>query len=254
MKGVILAGGTGSRLYPTDAHHQQAPAAHLRPADDRVGDRGRRVELGSTRSCSSPAAPTPASSCACSATGTSTASTSSRTPTRRRPAASPRRSAWPSTSPAATRCSSCWPTTSSSAPSGPWSTRSGPTRSGPASSSRRWPSPSTCGTSACRCSSDADGRCRAAHRGEARAPGIRLLRHRHLLLRGRRLRHHRRPGALRPGRARDHRRQQPLRGQGPDGPRRAGGVLGRRRGVDRGVLRRQRLRPGRTGPTAPDRS
>ena len=83
---------------------------------------------------------------------------------------------------------------------------------------------------------------RGAHRGEARGAGVGVLRDRHLLLRGRRVRHHRRPRPLGPGRARDHRRQQSLCRQGPDGARRPGGLLGRRRRVDRGVLRRQRLR------------
>ena len=39
MKGVILAGGTGTPLAPADAHHQQAPAAGLRQADDLLPDR-----------------------------------------------------------------------------------------------------------------------------------------------------------------------------------------------------------------------
>ena len=34
MKGVVLAGGTGSRLSPADQDHQQASAADLRQADD----------------------------------------------------------------------------------------------------------------------------------------------------------------------------------------------------------------------------
>ena len=44
--------------------------------------------------------------------------------------------------------------------------------------------------------------------------GLQVLRHRHLLLRGRRVRHHRRPRAVGPRRAGDHRRQQSLRRQG----------------------------------------
>ena len=40
MKGVILAGGLGTRLSPADQDHQQAPAAGLRPADDLLPDRG----------------------------------------------------------------------------------------------------------------------------------------------------------------------------------------------------------------------
>ena len=51
------------------------------------------------------------------------------------------------------------------------------------------------------------------------------------------------PGAVRPWRTRDHRRQQPLHRPGGDGLRRPRGVLGRRRRVDRRLLHGQRLRP-----------
>ena len=43
MKGVILAGGTGSAPPSADADHEQAPAADLRPADGHVRDRGARL-------------------------------------------------------------------------------------------------------------------------------------------------------------------------------------------------------------------
>src|SRR4029453_14643485 len=49
--------------------------------------------------------------------------------------------------------------------------------------------------------------------------------------------------ALRPRRARDHRREQLVRRAGDDGVRRARGLLGRRGRVDRRLLRRQRPRP-----------
>ena len=39
MKGIVLAGGTATRLLPADDRHQQAPAADLRPADDLLPDR-----------------------------------------------------------------------------------------------------------------------------------------------------------------------------------------------------------------------
>jgi hypothetical protein len=54
-------------------------------------------------------------------------------------------------------------------------------------------------------------------------------------------------------RARDHRREQPLRRARGDGLRRPRGLLGRRRRVDRRLLRGERLRPGprrQQGPSA----
>ena len=47
--------GDGLAPVPADPDHQQAPAADLRPPDDRLVDRGRGVKPASTRSCSSPA-------------------------------------------------------------------------------------------------------------------------------------------------------------------------------------------------------
>ncbi len=70
------------------------------------------------------------------------------------------------------------------------------------------------------------GRSGRAYRGEAGKSGVGVLRDGDLLLRGWRLRHHRRLGAIGSWRARDHRRQQPLRRQGADGSRRPRGVLG----------------------------
>ena len=66
----------------------------------------------------------------------------------------------------------------------------------------------------------------------------------HLLLRRDRLGRPADARAVRPRRARDHRRQQLVRRAGDDGVRRARGLLGRRGRVDRRVLRGQRLRPG----------
>ena len=91
------------------------------------------------------------------------------------------------------------------------------------------------------------------HRGEAGAPGVEVRRHRDLLLRLRCLRRDPDPGALGSGRARDHRRQQPLHLPGHHGLRRPRGVLGRRRRVDRRLLHGQRLRPRPTAPTRADR-
>ena len=57
-------------------------------------------------------------------------------------------------------------------------------------------------------------------------PDVEVRGHRHLLLRRRRLRRHPDPGALRPRRAGDHRREQLLHRPGDDGLRHPRGVLG----------------------------
>ena len=89
MKGVILAGGTGSRLHPLT----RITNKHLLPIYDRpmvTYAIETLVSAGITELMVVTGAPTPASSCGCSATATSTASTGCSTPTRNGPAASPR--------------------------------------------------------------------------------------------------------------------------------------------------------------------
>ena len=68
MKGVVLAGGTGSRLFPADAGHQQAPHAGPRPAHDLLpaADAGRA--WASARSWSSSAVAASVTSWSCSPT------------------------------------------------------------------------------------------------------------------------------------------------------------------------------------------
>ena len=87
------------------------------------------------------------------------------------------------------------------------------------------------------------------HPREARGAAERVRGHRDLLLRRAGLGRAADARALRPRRARDHGREQLVRRAGPDGVRRARGVLGRRRRVDRRVLRGQRLRPRATART-----
>ena len=102
LKGVILAGGTGSRLHPLT----QITNKHLLPIYDRPmisWSIEALVKAGVTDLMLVTGARTPVSSSACSETGTSTASSGSYTPTRRSPAASPRRWAWLSGSAAAAR-------------------------------------------------------------------------------------------------------------------------------------------------------
>ena len=130
MKGVLLAGGTGSRLYPLT----RITNKHLLPIYDRpmiawsiealvnAGIDEIMLVTGGTHA------------------GEFLRLARQRAPVRHRPAllrlsgegrgASPKHSDWPSASSMAIRYSSCWRTTSWSVPSSPWSTPSGPTPPG----------------------------------------------------------------------------------------------------------------------------
>src|SRR6266849_8269116 len=86
---------------------------------------------------------------------------------------------------------------------------------------------------------------RRAVRGDRRetyVAAVALCGYRRLLLRRRGLGRAPDADAFRPRRARDHRRQQLVRRRGEDGGGRRGGFLGRRRRVDRRLLRGERLR------------
>ena len=103
MKGVILAGGLGTRLSPADAGHQQAPAAGLRQADDLLPDRvpGQRRHPGHHdrhRRQQRGRLPAPAGQ----RQGVRPGRPELHLPGRAR-AASPTPCGWPSTSPTATR-------------------------------------------------------------------------------------------------------------------------------------------------------
>ena len=141
------------------------------------------------------------------------------------------------------------PTTSSSTRSARRSGASRSRRAARGSCSRARTTRSICATSAC---PSWRRRPRRPHRREAGRPAERLRRDGDLLLRGGRLRGGRAARALRPRRARDHRREQLVRGAGDDGVRRPRGLLGRRGRVDRRLLRRERPRSQARGRTSRD--
>ena len=73
-KGIILAGGSGARLYPGDAGRLQAAAAGVRQADDLLPAVDADARAASATSCSSPRRRTRRASRSCSATARTGAS------------------------------------------------------------------------------------------------------------------------------------------------------------------------------------
>ena len=231
MKGVVLAGGTGSRLDPLT----RITNKHLLPVDDRpmvmYAIEALR-EAGVTELMVVTGGDHVGISTACSATGSSTASRSA-------PAASPRRSASPGTSVGGDRVVVMLADNIFGGSITQTIRNFGEQREGARvllAHVRETEHLRHLGVPRIE-----DGRIAEIVEkpvGSSRA----LRRHRALLLRGGRVRRHRRARAVRARRAGDHRREQPLRPRGDARVRRLRGVLGRRRRVDRRVLRGDRAR------------